>query len=379
MSTETQSSPGGWENWRVVAKQPQSSLITAFELEPMAPAQWRPFAPGQFLVLRAQLPGQAQPVLRHYSLCGAPDSADRPGRWRICVKREAEVSVHLYDAVQVGDVLQVQGPRGAFVLDESSSRPVLLLSGGVGLTPMVAMLHALAASERKAWFIHACDSAEVHALRDEVNTLAASRPGLHAHYLYRHAADEDLASGRCHSRGLITRELLQSLLPLDDYEAYLCGPPGFMQAVYSQLCSLGLARERIAYEFFGPATVLEEPAPDTPAAAPSTSDSGAGQGAATAETADASADTSTDGEPIVRFAASGQAHPWQPSSGNLLDFAESCGLQPDFSCRAGVCGSCSTRLISGQVSYVEEPLDTPADGHVLLCCARPEGPVELDL
>lgn len=374
MSAATEEAAGGgrWMAWRVTARVPESEVITSFHLAPQAPGDWRAFAPGQFLTLRLEVPGQPRPLVRFYSLSCPPR---QPGTYRISVKREGLGSTHLHERVRVGDVLSLQGPRGAFVLDEASTRPVLLLSGGVGLTPMMSMLHALAGTGRTAFFIHACESAAVHAFRHEVDALVQRHPHLRAHYVYRQATGEDLAAGRCHSTGLIGRELLQSLLPLDDYEAYLCGPPGFMQASYTLLRSLGLAVERIAYEFFGPATVLEAavapaaatPADAAPAAAapgvPDTPDAASGEGADT----------------LVRFATSARAHAWPPDGQNLLDFAEACGLTPAFSCRAGVCGSCSTRLLSGQVRYVEEPLEPPAEGHVLLCCAQPCGPVTLDL
>ncbi|MEI2686495.1 MAG: hypothetical protein V9G14_09755 [Cypionkella sp.] len=166
-------------------------------------------------------------------------------------------SNYLHDNVCVGDVLIADGPRGEFVLDEVSDRPVVLFSGGVGLTPMVAMLHALVnRSARRTLFLHACENGEVHALRDEVNGLIGQRPGLSAHYCYRAPSAEDRIANRFDSEGFITREVMQSLLCLDDYDFYLCGPPPFMQAMYQTLRDLGVAKDRIAYEFFGPATVL---------------------------------------------------------------------------------------------------------------------------
>lgn len=360
-----------WMRLRVTAKVRESAVITSLHLAPEDPAQWRPYRPGQFLVLRLTPAGRAEPVLRHYSLSGPPGQT---GQYRISVKREdlGLGSTQLHDHVQVGDLLDAQGPRGTFTLDEQSARAVLLLSGGVGLTPLVSMLHALSATERRVFFVHACDNASVHALRAEVDALAACRPGLRAHYLYRRGTPADLRDGRCHGTGLLDYATLQALLPLDDYDVYLCGPAAFMQTSHALLRGLGVARERIAYESFGPATVLaDHTAPATrtearPEAPPPPAEPPA---MATAASPDAA----------VRFAASGLQRDWQEGCANLLDFAESCGLEPAFSCRAGVCGSCQTPLLSGQVRYVEEPLQPPSDGAVLLCCAVPQGPVTLDL
>lgn len=362
----------GFRPFRVAAKVRESRIITSFHLEPVDPAHWRPWRPGQFLVLRLPAGDGGAPILRNYSLSGPPDAQ---GRYRITVKREpasapghaeGRGSNHLHDRVAEGDLIEVEGPRGDFVLDEASDRPVLLVSGGVGLTPMVAMLHRLAErGDRRVLFLHGCEDGEVHALRDEVAELASRRAGLGAHVVYRNPTPGDLAAGRMNGRGIIDRALLQSLLCLDDYEVYLCGPPAFMQALYTLLRGLGVAENRIAYEFFGPATVLKAGAtpPTAPPAAPPSVPVAAPQGRA----------------PDVEFRASGRRAAWDGGTASLLDLAEGQGLEPAFSCRAGICGSCAVPLLSGEIEYFEEPLDQPAEGQILLCCSRPLGPVVLDI
>ena len=360
----------GFRDLKVVAKTRESSIITSFHLEPVDREGWRAFQPGQFLVFRIPVAGGKDFVLRNYSVSCSPA---REGSYRITVKREASPqrglpdgvsSCYLHDEIEVGDVLAAEGPRGEFVLDRASTRPVVLLSGGVGLTPMVSMLHALATdSDRRTFFIHACDNGDVHALRDEVQALAASRPGVSTHFCYRFPTERDKADKSHHSEGLITRELLQSLLPLDDYEVYLCGPRPFMQAVYQILRGLGIEKHRIAYEFFGPATVLEQaPAAPVPAAiAPRTEKAVAGDAV------------------TVEFRKSGLTAVWDEAAGSLLDFAEAQGLSPDFSCRAGICSTCKSRLVDGEVAYFEDPLDELAADEVLLCCSKPQGPVVIDI
>ena len=358
----------GFRELRVVAKVRESAIITSFHLEPVQAEGWRPFEPGQFLIFRMPVQGGDGFVLRNYSVSCSPR---QQGSYRITVKREAAPrgdvpdgvsSSYLHDHVEVGDVLLAEGPRGDFVLDAESKRPVVLLSGGVGLTPLVAMLHALAATERKAFFIHACDHGDVHALRDEVTAIAASRPGIRAHFCYRFPTDEDKAAGYHHSEGVVTRELLQQLLPLDDYDFYLCGPSPFMQAVHSVLRGLGVPRQRIAYEFFGPATLLEAPTETAPAELPPTAPAIVSDGALT-----------------VEFRKSGRTAVWDATAESLLAFAEDQGLSPEFSCRAGICGTCKSHLVSGEVAYFEEPLDEPPPGDVLLCCSKPRGSIVLDL
>jgi len=365
----------GFRNLKVVAKVRESTIITSFLLEPVQAQGWRPYQPGQFLVFRIpvskETAGAEDYMLRNYSVSGSPSVV---GTYRISVKREAAPapglpagvsSCFLHDQVEVGDVLSAEGPRGDFVLDTGSSRPVVLLSGGVGLTPMVSMLHALAStsdssiSDRRVVFIHACENGDVHALRDEVSALAATRPEITVHFCYRSPTERDRSDRKFHSEGLISREMLQRLLPLDDYDFYLCGPPPFMQAVYALVRQLGVPKARIAYEFFGPATVLD--VAHTPAIVPPRTEIEA-----------------DDNAVVVEFRKSGIKAVWDGVS-SLLEFAEEQGLEPEFSCRAGVCSTCKSRLIGGEVSYFEEPLDELEPGEVLLCCSKPLGSVVLDI
>ena len=362
-------SKGGFRDLKVVAKIVESSLITSFHLETADGSALPAFRPGQFLVFRIPSGDAKGYVLRNYSLSGSPEDLSH---YRISVKREPSArpslpvglsSNYLHDSVMVGDVLAVDGPRGEFVLDEVSDRPVVLLSGGVGLTPMVAMLHALARrSSRRTLFLHACENGEVHALRDEVNGLIGQRPGLSAHFCYRAPSAEYRTANRFDSEGFITREAMQSLLCLDDYDFYLCGPPPFMQAMYQTLRGLGVAKDRVAFEFFGPATVLDTEVKQKPIAltvgAPP---------------------VLADGAITVEFRKSGIVAEWDARTQSLLTFAEDHGLKPEFSCRAGICGTCTSRIISGDVSYFEDPLEDLALGELLLCCSRPKTAIVLDL
>lgn len=365
--------PKIFNRYRVVGKSQESAVITSFLLAPVEPVKTPAFVPGQFLTLRLAVENGGT-VLRNYSLSGDAQSVSH---LRISVKRElapvdrpdlppGHGSNFLHDQVADGDVLEVAGPSGAFVLDQESSRPVVLFSGGVGLTPMVSMLHWLARnSTQPVYFIHACENGNVHAFRDEVLALADRRPGIQVHFCYRTPSSADIARGACHSQGLINRKALQSMLPLDDYEVYLCGPPLFMQANWRLLRGLGISSERIHYEFFGPATVLEERG--QPTAVPAATN-------AAPLAVDVESETS-----IVQFMPSGTRVAWSSACNSLLELAEQAGLAPAFNCRTGICSTCHAGLREGQVEYFEDPLDPPANGRVLLCCSRPVGPVVVDL
>jgi uncharacterized protein len=360
--------PRAFKRMRIVDVQRECSVIKSFVLEAEDGALLPAFLPGQFVQVRITC-ADGQRLLRHYSLSGDP--AERT-RWRISVKHQlapadrgelhdGRVSSHLHGVIEVGATLDVAGPAGAFVLDEQSDRPVVLLSGGVGVTPMLSMLHRLCAtSRRRVYFIHACENGGVHAFRDEVVRLQASREGVLTHICYRTPEPTDVAGQRFDSHGLITRETLQRLLPLDDYDVYLCGPTRFMQANFRLLRSLGVDKARIRHEFFGPASVLELEEVDVPSSPePSVA-------------LDASV-------PAVHFMPSGKTVAWDPSCHSLLDFAEAAGFKPPFSCRAGLCGCCASQLIDGAVEYFEQPLDEPREGEVLLCCARPSTAITLQI
>lgn len=383
-----------FRDYRVLEKQRESDVITSFVLEPVDGVV-PPYQPGQYLVFRLEIDGQT--VLRNYSVSGDPDCTDR---LRISVKHEKApaglnvadgvASTWLHQHVQPGDVLNAAGPMGEFVLDESSQRPVVLLSGGVGQTPLLAMLHRLLKrSQRKVYVIHACDNSVVHAFADEMRELVAQREGVQLYFCYRNPTEHDEQAGLHHVAGLITREQLQRWLPLDDYEFYLCGPSAFMQSNYGVLRSLGVARERIHYEFFGPATVLENTLADDGAAsavqdqvqpAPSSRvDANVLELDSPVEAVRGAATAAEDAAQTVTFLPDGRQGQWHEDCPSLLDLAEETGLSPDFNCRAGLCNTCMCTLVSGEVDYFEEPLDPVPEGKVLLCCSRPRGPVAVEL
>ncbi|HEY9040093.1 MAG TPA: 2Fe-2S iron-sulfur cluster-binding protein [Roseovarius sp.] len=387
----------GFRKFRVADKVCESEIITSFYLQPVDGAPVWDVKPGQYLTLR--VPGGNEAALKTYSVsCDAAETRHH----RITVKREAGVngrpdgagSSWLHDRVGTGDVIDVAAPRGTFVLDEDSNRPVLLLSGGVGLTPLVSMLHRLRDSGRAVYFLHACENGQVHALRDEVLSCANDRTK--PLFVYRTPTEADREAGHFHAEGMIDKSFLQKHLPIDDYDAYICGPTPFMAAMYQLLLELGVRKGQIAYEFFGKATSLDAVAPEP--AAP-VRPNAASRAAPTLQAltfltdpdAWASGDTAVEALPetaqtpagaeegSVTFRKTGRSAAWDGSAISLLEFAEDAGLNPDFSCRAGICNTCKCGLISGEVEYFEDPLNPPEKGQVLICCARPKGAVVLDI
>jgi len=239
----------------------------------------------------------------------------------------------------------------------------VLISGGVGITPMIAMLNSIVREgertrhRRRTTFIHGARNGRAHAFGNHLRDLAARHDNITAHVRYSHPDEMDELGENHDSEGFVDVDLLKSLLPLDDYEYYLCGPPPFMQSLYDGLIGLGVAGERIHYESFGPATVLRRD-PD-----PSDLEDGDEGGV----------------DPIsVTFAASGIEAAWTPDKGTLLELAETQGLAPAFACRSGICGTCATRIKCGSVDYVEDPSASRSDDEVLICCATPRAAAGAD-
>lgn len=340
----------------------ESDEVVSLHLVPADGGALPEFLPGQYLTFRVPGPDGA-PVTRNYSI--SSDPADR-SHLRISVKREPHGcgSGFMHDRMPEGATIEANGPTGDFVLDRSSGRAVVLLAGGIGITPLLAMAHALAADARRpAYLFHACRDAAVRPFRAELAALTKRAPALKVFTVLEQAGAVGSDDPHFAGEGRITRALLQAKLPLDAYDAYLCGPKPFMQAMYEVLLSLGLPEARIAYEFFGPAVKLGAPSQEAAAiAAPATT----------------RPERATTGGMRVTFADSGITAEWDGTHRTLIELAEAQGLSPAFSCRSGICGTCVTE-VEGRVRYVEDPLDDPGPGKALICCSVPDGPVTLKL
>ena len=233
----------------------------------------------------------------------------------------------------------------------------MFVSGGVGITPMIAMAGHIVEEGRRTgkfrpvWFIHGTNSGRVHAFGKHIRELADAHPAMNVHVRYSQPATHDRLGTTHDGEGHVTIEVLKEFLPLDDYDFYLCGPPPFMQSLHDGLTGIGVRRERIHYEFFGSGTALRSPRP-RPRRLPGPDDR-------------------PRAAVPIRFARSAITAEWSRDKGTLLDLAEAVGLAPVFGCRSGICGTCATRITTGSVEYVEEPLAPRADGHVLLCCSVP--------
>jgi ferredoxin-NADP reductase/MOSC domain-containing protein YiiM len=323
----------------------------------------RPLAdalPGQFVVLRIRTRPDSPPLLRSYSLSNAPGT----DHYRVSVKEETHgvVSGYLKNNVRVGDVLDVSAPRGNFILQQDSD-PVVLLSAGVGATPVLAMLHALASTgtTRPIWWLFSARNGEDHPFAAEVRRLLSFLPNAKSYIKYSQPGREDNLGKDFDAPGRLTIADIASLRVPDHAHFYVCGPPLFMEDMNSGLRTKGVPASQIHSEVFGSLPPMTPGIKRGPSRMPHQPPAAADQG------------------PKVAFARSGLTVPWGSRYQSLLELAEACDVPAKWSCRTGVCHNCETGLISGSVSYQIEPIEPAADGNVLLCCSQPQGDVALDL
>ncbi|WP_223529327.1 pyridoxamine 5'-phosphate oxidase family protein [Pseudomonas sp. GL-R-19] len=343
-----------WRPLRVARIEAQSHNIRSIYLEPADGAGLPLFQAGQHLPLRFNIDGEVH--IRTYSLSSAPSD----DFFRISVKRDGRVSTHLHEQIRVGDLLEARAPQGHFTVAPHERRPLVLLAAGVGITPLLSMLREVVYQGlrtrriRPTWFIQSSRTLADQPFRRELDRLLEDAgDAVRVVRLLSQPEAEAMQGEDFDLSGRIDVALLKDLLTVEDYDQLdfvVCGPGSFTQALYDGLRELDIRDSRIHAETFGPSTLRRRPDPD----------------AVVIEQPPAA----TTSVPVV-FQRSAKEARWQPEGGSLLELAESRGLRPEFSCRGGSCGTCKTRLVSGQVHYPLPPAEVPDDGQVLICCAIP--------
>ncbi len=349
----------GFRQMRVAHIHKESATVTSFVLGPIEGQPLAIFQAGQYVVLRLLVDPAKPPVLRSYSLSDLPGA----GHFRISVKSEVNGigSSFLCDRTQEGDVLEVSAPRGSFTL-RAGENPVVLLSAGVGATPVLSMLHSLVAeqSQREIWWIYGARNRVNHPFAEESGSLLKQLSRGRGYIVYSRPAAIDHLGADFDAAGHIDTALLERIGVSQSSDFYLCGPSSFLQSMGDGLRHWGVLAGNVHTEIFGsleaitPGMAQVDHTPHPPQGPP-------GSG------------------PSVSFARSGITAAWDPKFGSLLELAEACDVPVRWSCRAGVCHTCMAGLIGGSVVYNPEPLERPAPGNVLVCCSQPNAGVTLDL
>jgi ferredoxin-NADP reductase/ferredoxin len=355
--------PPAWQGFRplrVSRKLHESSNVTSLVLDPADGKPLTAALAGQFVVLRLRPGPDESALLRSYSLSGEPSE----NRYRISVKREPHGAAGDYidKRVQAGDVLDVSAPRGSFTLQEGDG-PVVLVSAGIGVTPVLAMLHALAAeqSRREIWWIHGARNSSEHPFAMEVRALLKILPGARSHICYSASEPTDRPAVDFDRVGRVGVHVFDELGIPRDADFYICGPATFMSGLVADLTVWGVAPDRLHTENFGSGPSMTPgvaPAPRRPPHPPK---------------------EASEIGPLVFFTRSNLAVRWGPAFRSLLELAEACDVPVCWSCRTGVCHNCETGLISGSIVYRPDPVEPPADGNLLICCSQPRGDIALDL
>jgi ferredoxin-NADP reductase/MOSC domain-containing protein YiiM len=357
---QTVTSAPGFRSLKVARIDRESRSVVSLVLEPVDGRPLTVPLPGQFVVLRLRPGADAPQVLRSYSLSGPPDA----GRYRISIKQEPHgiVSNFVSTQLRAGDVLDVSAPRGAFTL-HPGELPVVLLSAGAGVTPVMAMLHALAAqgSSRPVWWISGARNRLDHPLAREACDLLAKLPNARSHVQYSRPDTTDRLGVDFDAAGRLTVAVLEKLGVPRESDFYLCGPPAFLDDFKAGLDGWGVAADRVHAETFGSGNAITPGVKQTPQRRPHAPAGSPGKG------------------PRISFARAGLTVSWDPKFQSLLEFAEACDVPVRWSCRTGVCHTCECGLISGSVKYDPEPLEPPADGNMLTCCSRPREDLVIDI
>ncbi len=364
----TQFGWNGFRKFQIARKVDEGGGICSFHLRAHDKRPLPPFLPGQYLTFRLQLPTDRQATtIRCYSLSDAPN----PEYYRISIKRAppprdptkanlaASVSNFFHDHLAEGDIVDVKAPAGEFILDVAHQTPIVLIGGGVGLTPMLSMLNAIIASgsRREVWFFYGVRNRDEHIMRDRFNEIARDYEYLRINVCYSDPTERCVKGSDYHQGERVSVDLLKKLLPSNNYNYYLCGPPPMMVSLFDGLREWGVPEADIHSEAFGPATVKKLPvSSDAAAAVAAAAKSGI----------------------TVTFAKTGKTLGWDINASSLLDFAEINGVAIACGCRAGSCGTCITAVKGGEVQYLREPGNKPEAGSCFTCISVPRSDLVLD-
>ncbi len=353
----------GYRKFRIDRKVMETNDICSFYFVPHDQMPIAEFQPGQYLTFRLQIPGQPRPVMRCYSLSDSPTQRDY---YRCTIKRippprgqpdaPPGLASSYFHSLNEGDLVDVRAPSGNFFLDANSGRPVVLIGGGVGLTPVLSMLNRICDtnSRRETWFFYGVTNRREHAMADHLKSVAEQRDHVKVVVCYSAPTESCVEGSDYHFKGWVSIDLIKRLLPSNNYEFYICGPPPMMESITAGLREWGVPDADVHFEAFGPATVKRQAPPP-------------------AETGTSEAEVFK-----ISFSRSGKTVDWREDDGSILDVADHLDVPMSSGCRAGNCGTCETAVREGTVKYLLETGFKPKEGSCLPCVAVPSRDVVLD-
>jgi ferredoxin-NADP reductase len=330
----------------------ESTIIKSFYFRRLDNKTLDNYSPGQYAIIRIKVKGSEEEIIRNYTI------SDTPGTeyYRLTIKRESHgrASRYFHDVLHVGDTIEISKPSGDFYLTKNSLKPVVLISGGVGITPMLSMLEYITINEltRKIFFLHANLNKSVQAMFSRLRELNRRNKNLYLSIHHSEPDNDEQINIDYDYEGFITKKHLESALPKIEMDYFLCGPVVFMEIMFQYLKELGVNEKNIKYEFFGEGKKLgNKPV---------------------------FVNTNTKNH-RVKFTKSNKETNWDDNQLSILDLAESAGLTPEFSCRMGTCSTCETTLHKGDIEYDPEPFMEIPEGRVLICCSKPKSNIEIEL
>ncbi|HZE61494.1 MAG TPA: 2Fe-2S iron-sulfur cluster-binding protein [Burkholderiales bacterium] len=353
----------GFRKFSIEGKVLEADAICSFYLAPHDGRALPAYLPGQYLTFKLAIPGQSREITRCYSLSDGPQHTDY---YRVTIKRVGPppdgastapglMSSHFHDRLQVGDIVDVKAPSGQFHLDVEHRGPVVMVGGGVGVTPMLSMLNHIASApgNREAWFFYGVRNSADHMMKQYLKELASQHQNIHLVVCYSNPRPEDRLGEDYHYAERVSVDLFRRVLQVNNFDFYVCGPPPMMESLTRDLGEWGVPADCIHFEAFGAASVKRVAQVTHPAAV---------SGTAAFE---------------VDFARSGKKLLWS-GAGSLLEFAEAHGIRLESGCRAGSCGTCAIALREGQVDYLRKPDIEIEKGTCLTCISVPKGTLSID-
>lgn len=357
----------GFRKFNISRKAPEGGGICSFYFSPHDGKPLPPFKPGQYLTFGLDIAGQKKQVIRCYSLS---DSPHHPDYYRCSIKAVPAPrdmpdvapglsSNHFHDSVNEGDILDIKAPGGHFFMDTTKQSPVVLIGGGIGLTPVLSMLNQIveSGSKRETWFFYGVRDSNEQVMKEHLEQIAQENENVHMCVCYSRPQETDVEGKDYQYAERVSVDLFKRILPSNNYDFYMCGPPPMMNTIVPALEEWKVPEKHIHFEAFGPATVKKT---KTEANKEATSASAASAGVQ------------------IVFAKSGKTLDWDPEIGSILDFAEENEIDIDFGCRAGNCGTCITAIKEGEVDYLNEPGAEPESGSCLACISVPMGNLSID-